>query len=198
MPCQPNAAAARRRVYLSMRLDYFIANATTLSRRDAKKTISSGRIRVDGQICRKSASPVAEDTRVSLDDQPLSLPGERYLMLHKPAGVISATTDSQQPTALDLLPDSQRGATAKRVFGIKEAAYKAQFPLTGAVIGFQALEVMPDPAPQTGIAHLRATQIGSMVPGLEVLFPKTGRICRTDGPTPATRDLRIAAISLPR
>jgi 4'-phosphopantetheinyl transferase EntD len=100
--------------------------------------------------------------------------------------------------ALDLLPDSQRGATAKRVFGIKEAAYKAQFPLTGAVIGFQALEVMPDPAPQTGIAHLRATQIGSMVPGLAVLFPKTGRICRTDGPTPATRDLLIAAISLPR
>ena len=108
MPCQPNAAAARRRVYLSMRLDYFIANATTLSRRDAKKTISSGRIRVDGQICRKSASPVAADTRVSLDDQPLSLPGERYLMLHKPAGVISATTDSQQPTALDLLPADVR------------------------------------------------------------------------------------------
>lgn len=108
MPCQPNAAAARRRVYLSMRLDYFVANATTLSRRDAKKTISSGRIRVDGQICRKSASPVAADTRVSLDDQPLSLPGERYLMLHKPAGVISATTDSQQPTALDLLPADVR------------------------------------------------------------------------------------------
>ncbi|HSO99859.1 MAG TPA: pseudouridine synthase [Thioalkalivibrio sp.] len=29
-------------------------------------------------------------------------------MLHKPAGVISATTDSQRPTALDLLPSGMR------------------------------------------------------------------------------------------
>ena len=108
MPCQPDAAAARRRVYLNMRLDYFVANATTLSRRDAKKAISAGRIRVDGQTCRKPASPVAAGTRVSLDDQWLSLPGERYLMLYKPAGVVSATTDSQQPTVLDLLPADVR------------------------------------------------------------------------------------------
>lgn len=87
-----------------MRLDYFVANATALSRRDAKKAISAGRVRVDGQTCRKASSPVARAVQVSLDEQPLSLPEERYLMLHKPGGVISATTDSQQPTALDLLP----------------------------------------------------------------------------------------------
>ena len=57
---------------------------------------------------RKPASPVDADTQVSLDEQPLSLPGERYLMLYKPDGVISATTDSQQPTALDLLPADVR------------------------------------------------------------------------------------------
>ncbi|MEO9588007.1 MAG: S4 domain-containing protein, partial [Marinobacter sp.] len=91
-----------------MRLDYFVANATTLSRRDAKKAISTGRVRMDGQTCRKPASPVDADTQVSLDEQPLSLPGERYLMLYKPDGVISATTDSQQPTALDLLPADVR------------------------------------------------------------------------------------------
>jgi len=104
-------------VYLSMRLDYFIANATTLSRRDAKKTISSGRIRVDGQICRKSASPVAADTRVSLDDQPLSLPGERYLMLHKPAGVISATTDSRS-TPKTPSPKERQPVLENRAAGI--------------------------------------------------------------------------------
>lgn len=87
-----------------MRLDYFVANATTLSRRDAKKAINTGRVRAGGQVCRKAATNIDAVTQVSLDDQPLSLPGERYLMLHKPGGVISATTDSQQPTALDLLP----------------------------------------------------------------------------------------------
>lgn len=91
-----------------MRLDFFIANATTLSRRDARKTISAGRVQVQGKICRKAASAVNEEARITLDGEPLSLPGDRYLMLHKPEGVISATTDSQQPTALDLLPTDVR------------------------------------------------------------------------------------------
>ncbi len=108
MPCQPDTPAAWRGLYLSMRLDYFVANATTLSRRDAKKAISAGRVRVDGLTCRKPASPVDANTPISLDEQLLSLPAERYLMLYKPDGVISATTDSQQPTALDLLPADVR------------------------------------------------------------------------------------------
>ncbi|MCR8914596.1 pseudouridine synthase [Marinobacter panjinensis] len=93
-----------------MRLDYFIANATTLSRRDTKKAISAGLVKVDNQTCRKAGTLVAPESRITLEGQTLALPGERYLMLHKPEGVISATTDSQQPTALDLLPaDVRRG-----------------------------------------------------------------------------------------
>lgn len=91
-----------------MRLDYFIANATALSRRDAKKAISGGLVQVDDQTCRKAGTPVAPESSITLEGRPLSLPGERYLMLHKPEGVISATTDSQQPTALDLLPTNVR------------------------------------------------------------------------------------------
>lgn len=91
-----------------MRLDYFVANATALSRRDAKKAISAGQVQVNGQICRKAGTPVVPESTIILEGQPLSLPGERYLMLYKPEGVISATTDSQQPTALDLLPADTR------------------------------------------------------------------------------------------
>lgn len=91
-----------------MRLDYFIANATTLSRKDAKKAISAGLVRIDDQTCRKAGTPVLPQSSITLEGHPLSLPGERYLMLHKPEGVISATTDSQQPTALDLLPPRVR------------------------------------------------------------------------------------------
>ncbi|MCL7943123.1 16S rRNA pseudouridine(516) synthase [Marinobacter sp. ATCH36] len=93
-----------------MRLDYFIANATALSRRDAKKAISAGRVQVDEKACRKAGTPVSPESLITLEGELLSLPVERYLMLHKPSGVISATTDSQQPTALDLLPtDLRRG-----------------------------------------------------------------------------------------
>lgn len=91
-----------------MRLDYFIANATDLSRKDARRAISKGRVERNGQPCRQASVQVDAQDRITLDGTILDLPGERYLMLFKPEGVISATTDSQQPTALDLLPAGLR------------------------------------------------------------------------------------------
>jgi 4'-phosphopantetheinyl transferase EntD len=107
----------------------------------------------------------------------------------------------EEIAALQPLPLDQRGLTAKRIFGIKEAAYKAQFPHTGAVIGFQALKVTlaategPHACPDHAIVE--CTAHGSMIPDLMKLFPKYGQICRMDGPRPETENLLIAAISLP-
>ncbi|MGF2734292.1 16S rRNA pseudouridine(516) synthase RsuA [Marinobacter sp. DUT-1] len=87
-----------------MRLDQFIANCTELSRKEAKRAIGTGAVTVNGAVCRTANRKIPEDARVTLDGEPLILPGERYLMMNKPAGVVSATTDSEHPTALDLLP----------------------------------------------------------------------------------------------
>jgi len=87
-----------------MRLDQFIATTTALSRKEAKRAIASGRVLVEDRPCRLSATHIDGSARVTLDGQALSLTGERYLMLHKPTGVVSATTDSDHPTVLDLLP----------------------------------------------------------------------------------------------
>ena len=91
-----------------MRLDYFIANASDLSRKEAKRAVSKGQVELNGGPCRQASTQVTAGDDIRLDGTGLSLPGERYLMLHKPQGVISATTDSQQPTALDLLPAGLR------------------------------------------------------------------------------------------
>lgn len=91
---------------MALRLDQFIANSSGLSRKEAKHAIAGGRVRVGNDVCKGASTKVAPDANVCLDDQPLSLPGERYLMLHKPAGVVSATRDSDHPTALDLLPSA--------------------------------------------------------------------------------------------
>ena len=98
---------------------------------------------------------------------------------------------------LDHAPAAQRGLMAKRIFGIKEAAYKAQFPLTGAVIGFQALDVILPDDPQAGFAQVRATSIGTMIPGLAKLFPDYSAICRTAELHDTSFPLLIAGISLP-
>ncbi|MDP5367552.1 MAG: 4'-phosphopantetheinyl transferase superfamily protein [Paracoccaceae bacterium] len=97
--------------------------------------------------------------------------------------------------SLDLLPATARGLAAKRIFGIKEAAYKAQFPLTGAVIGFQALQVtLTDGG---AAARVAATRIGQRVPGLAALFPASGTGCGLAGPDDRGGGLLIAAMTLP-
>lgn len=87
-----------------MRLDQYVASCSSLSRKDAKRAISAGRVRINNQRCKQAKYPLAGQEQVLLDNRPLAAPGELYLMMNKPAGVISATTDSAQPTALDLLP----------------------------------------------------------------------------------------------
>lgn len=104
-------------------------------------------------------------------------------------------------SALEEVPIDERGVIAKRVFCIKEAAYKAQFPLTGAVIGFQALEVIalpfPDSLVQFDSTSVRATVVGTMVPKLAKLFPNEGSIIQTAGPRRETCNLLVAALTLP-
>jgi 16S rRNA pseudouridine516 synthase len=88
-----------------MRLDQYLANAATeLSRKEAKKVVSAGRVMVNEETCRQANRQVEAKQSVHLDGKPVTIPGDIYLMMHKPAGVLSATTDSRQPTALDLLP----------------------------------------------------------------------------------------------
>ncbi|MGC8120412.1 pseudouridine synthase [Marinobacter sp. VGCF2001] len=92
-----------------MRLDQYLASATALSRKDAKKAVSTGRVTVEGDICRQANRQVEATQAIYLDGHAIALPGDVYLMMHKPAGVLSATRDSSQPTALDLLPGELAG-----------------------------------------------------------------------------------------
>ena len=87
-----------------MRLDQFIATSSELSRKQAKRAIAAGDVQVNGDVWKSSATTVPTNAEVMLQGEPVALPAERYLMLNKPAGFISATRDSDQPTALDLLP----------------------------------------------------------------------------------------------
>ncbi|WP_372987647.1 pseudouridine synthase, partial [Marinobacter sp.] len=89
---------------MNLRLDQFIATCTELSRKEAKRAIGTGAVTVDGGVCKTANRKIPDDARVTLDGEVLTLPGERYLMMNKPMGVVSATSDSEHPTALDLLP----------------------------------------------------------------------------------------------
>ncbi|MEX2130844.1 MAG: pseudouridine synthase [Pseudohongiellaceae bacterium] len=88
---------------MKLRLDKFISHAANLSREQARQAVRRRRVKINAAVARSVASTIIDDDIVTLDGITLSLPSARYLMLHKPAGYVCATTDAGRPTVLDLL-----------------------------------------------------------------------------------------------
>lgn len=88
-----------------MRLDKYLSNATLFSRSDIKKAIKQGAVSVNGATARQAAATVNNSDIIALHGETIHYQRYRYYMLHKPAGVVSATKDIQHPTVLDLLND---------------------------------------------------------------------------------------------
>ena len=65
--------------------------------------LAAGRVTVDGQIEKDSQREVGEFTRVELDGETLQHEEPVYIMLNKPAGYLSATTDPEHPTVMELI-----------------------------------------------------------------------------------------------
>ena len=87
-----------------MRLDRYLAERTGLTRSESRKAIAKGRVAVEGAVCRKADTQVPEDAAILLDGAPLAGAYRKfvYLMLNKPAGVVSASRDKRDTTVVDL------------------------------------------------------------------------------------------------
>ena len=86
-----------------MRLDKYISNATDLSRTEAKRLIKAGDVSIDEKTATSGSQKVSPDHSVAIDGSPITLMVDRYFMMNKPAGVVSATKDHSNPTAIDLI-----------------------------------------------------------------------------------------------
>lgn len=89
-----------------MRLDRFVSQALGVSRREARALIAGGAVEVDGRRASRPADNLAPTAAVVVDGERLALGGPRYIVLHKPVGLLSATRDSRQQTVMALLPPS--------------------------------------------------------------------------------------------
>lgn len=87
-----------------IRLDKYLADTGAASRREAKMYIRRGEVTVDGVPAAAPEQKVSETAVVCLRGQPLHYQTYHYYMLHKPSGVLTATSDRSQPTVLDLFP----------------------------------------------------------------------------------------------
>jgi len=92
-----------------MRLDKFFSDMGLLSRKEASRLALRGAITVNGMPVRRA------DVKVDEEKDVITLEGRRvtyarfvYIMLHKPAGYISATEDGNAPVVTELLPEEIR------------------------------------------------------------------------------------------
>lgn len=93
----------------SIRLDRFLAEMKQGTRSQVKEMIRKGRVLVDGTVCRESDRKIFPDeTRVTLDGQPVGWADTEYYMLNKPQGVVSATEDGRYQTVIDLIDEAKR------------------------------------------------------------------------------------------
>ena len=90
------------------RLDKLLANTGRWSRREVKELVRRGQVRVDGVIAASAEQKITPAAAVTVSGEPVALGSCTYLLLHKPAGVLTATEDRRQPTVLDLLPAEYR------------------------------------------------------------------------------------------
>jgi 23S rRNA pseudouridine2605 synthase len=91
-----------------MRLNAYLARAGVASRRKADELIKAGRVRVNDEPGQLNTF-VERGDRVEVDGEEVRPQRLAYVLLHKPAGVVTTASDPQgRPTVLDLVEHEVR------------------------------------------------------------------------------------------
>src|SRR5213080_2689514 len=91
-----------------MRLNAWLARAGVASRRSADELIKAGRVTVNGEPGQLNTFVQSRD-RVAVDGERVALQRLAYVLLHKPAGVVTTARDPQgRPTVVELVPAEPR------------------------------------------------------------------------------------------
>src|SRR5690554_7718732 len=92
-----------------MKLARIVSNQNVIILRMASQLLAAGRVRVDGSVCRHGNEDISLFREVKIDTDIIqSAEPAYYLMLHKPAGYLSATRDDQHPTVMELIEPALR------------------------------------------------------------------------------------------
>ncbi len=92
-----------------MRLDRFLCETGFGTRSQVKAFLKKGLVTVNGETAKKPEQKIKEtEDAVFCNGKRAVYAVFVYLMLHKPAGVVSATEDRRERTVLDLLDTEDR------------------------------------------------------------------------------------------
>lgn len=88
------------------RLDKVLGNLGYGTRKEIKRLVKEGLVQVDGSTVNDSSLHIdPERQEICVNGRAVRYLKYIYLMMNKPAGVISATEDTREKTVVDLLPE---------------------------------------------------------------------------------------------
>ncbi len=169
------------------RLQKVIANAGITSRRKAEEYIKNGRIKVDGKIIKELGYKVSSRAKIMVDDVEMKRNIElKYVLLNKPRGVVTTTSDDKhRKTVMDLidLPD--------RIYPVGRLDYDT----TGALLltndGKLAEFLMH---PRSEIPKVYVAKVEGMIKGEHVVALKNG--VEIDGKKTAKARVKLRRVDL--
>ncbi|MCI8363569.1 MAG: rRNA pseudouridine synthase [Eubacterium sp.] len=88
---------------MNLRLDKYLADFTELTRSQAKKEIREGRVQVNGEPAKTGNDKVAFSDSILWDGREIRGQQYQYIMLNKPAGIISSTADDRDETVVEYI-----------------------------------------------------------------------------------------------
>lgn len=88
-----------------MRVNKYLALCGLGSRRHVEGLVTAGRVRLNGKVITDLATLIPDDATVTVDNKPVKPAADKvYILLNKPAGVVTTTYDPQgRPTVLDVI-----------------------------------------------------------------------------------------------
>ena len=94
------------------RLDKIISTQFNISRKDARRDVKIGKVKVDGAVIKDFGYQAdVESQKIEYLGAELDYKEHLYLIMNKPKGVISASEDKRQKTVIDLVPQPLRRPT---------------------------------------------------------------------------------------
>jgi len=91
------------------RLQKVIAASGYCSRRKAEELIQKGKVKVNGKIVTELGTKVEYNDEIMIDGKILEKENKEYILLYKPRGVVTTTSDEKnRKTVLDLIETDKR------------------------------------------------------------------------------------------
>ena len=180
-----------------LRLDRWLVTLGIGSRSEVQKLVKKGGVKVNNAPVKDPGMQVDENTAtLTVGGAPVDGRLTRHVMLHKPAGLLTAARDKKQPTVMDLLPEVYSAIGCMPVGRLDKDTTGLLFLTTDGELNHRLLSpgrhvdktylaevdgVLDDSHVAAFAAGLHLSDFDAQPAKLEIIAPQMGRVTVHEG-----------------